>query len=100
MRSGSDALKAVSALCPTGSQVEHSSEVPSKIWCAWQDLNLHGFRHYHLKVACLPIPPHAQPGAYSTNSLRGVQEHFIFTWLLPAIRMGNYFALLHVNSVN
>ncbi|MFM1770261.1 MAG: hypothetical protein RJA22_2790 [Verrucomicrobiota bacterium] len=29
-------------------------------WCAWQDLNLHGFRHYHLKVACLPIPPHAQ----------------------------------------
>ncbi len=29
-------------------------------WCAWQDLNLHTFRHYHLKVACLPIPPHAR----------------------------------------
>ena len=32
-------------------------------WCAWQDLNLHGLLHYHLKVARLPIPPHAQSGA-------------------------------------
>jgi hypothetical protein len=24
-------------------------------------LNLHASRHYHLKVACLPIPPYAQP---------------------------------------
>ena len=24
------------------------------------DLNLHTFRHYHLKVACLPIPPYAR----------------------------------------
>jgi hypothetical protein len=24
-------------------------------------LNLHTLRHYHLKVACLPIPPYAQP---------------------------------------
>ena len=23
--------------------------------------NLHTFRHYHLKVACLPIPPYARP---------------------------------------
>jgi hypothetical protein len=23
-------------------------------------LNLHGLPHYHLKVACLPIPPYAQ----------------------------------------
>jgi len=23
-------------------------------------LNLHALRHYHLKVACLPIPPYAQ----------------------------------------
>jgi len=25
-------------------------------------LNLYALRHYHLKVACLPIPPYAQPG--------------------------------------
>lgn len=81
---------------PKPIRLDHQTE----IWCAWQDLNLHAFRHYHLKVACLPIPPHAQPGAYSINSFRGAQEHFIFTWLLPAIRMGNYFALLHGNSVN
>jgi hypothetical protein len=29
-------------------------------WCARQDLNLHALRHYHLKVARLPIPPRAQ----------------------------------------
>lgn len=34
-------------------------------WCAWQDLNLHGFLHYHLKVARLPIPPHAQSGGHN-----------------------------------
>ena len=28
-------------------------------WCARQDLNLHALRHYHLKVARLPIPPRA-----------------------------------------
>ena len=28
-------------------------------WCARQDLNLHGFPHYHLKVARLPISPYA-----------------------------------------
>jgi hypothetical protein len=33
--------------------------VAGEIWCAWQDLNLHALRHYHLKVARLPIPPHA-----------------------------------------
>ncbi len=33
-----------------------------KIWCPRQDSNLHSFRHQHLKLACLPIPPpgHAQ----------------------------------------
>lgn len=36
------------------------SKLLSEDWCAWQDLNLHALRHYHLKVACLPIPPHAQ----------------------------------------
>ncbi len=29
-------------------------------WCARQDLNLHALRHYHLKVARLPIPPRAR----------------------------------------
>lgn len=37
--------------------------VESIKWCAWQDLNLHELPHYHLKVARLPIPPHAQPAA-------------------------------------
>ncbi len=31
-----------------------------KVWCARQDLNLHALRHYHLKVARLPIPPRAR----------------------------------------
>ena len=35
------------------------SQGPSQIWCARQDLNLHALRHYHLKVARLPIPPRA-----------------------------------------
>ena len=26
-------------------------------WCPRPDLNRHGFRHYPLKIACLPIPP-------------------------------------------
>src|SRR5690606_8213405 len=33
---------------------------PREVWCARQDLNLHGLLHYHLKVARLPIPPRAQ----------------------------------------
>jgi hypothetical protein len=27
-------------------------------WCGWSDSNRHGFPHYPLKVACLPVPPH------------------------------------------
>ena len=41
--------------------VREESEAGEEKWCAEQDLNLHTFRHYHLKVACLPIPPYAQP---------------------------------------
>lgn len=37
-------------------------QFPREIGCARQDLNLHAFRHYHLKVACLPIPPRARTG--------------------------------------
>ena len=33
---------------------------PSLIWCPRPDLNRHGFRHYPLKIACLPIPPLGQ----------------------------------------
>src|SRR5438105_15604193 len=32
----------------------------SSLMCAGEDLNLHAFRHYHLKVACLPISAPAQ----------------------------------------
>ena len=28
------------------------------IWYRWPDSNRHSLRHHHLKVACLPIPPH------------------------------------------
>ena len=44
---------------------------PRVVWCARQDLNLHAFRHYHLKVARLPIPPRAQ--------LRGFQQHTLIS---------------------
>src|SRR3546814_1677659 len=27
-------------------------------WCGWRDLNPHGFRHWNLNPACLPVPPH------------------------------------------
>lgn len=30
------------------------------IWCAKGDLNPHDFTHWHLKPACLPIPPSAR----------------------------------------
>lgn len=28
-----------------------------KFWCRRRESNSHSFRHYHLKIACLPIPP-------------------------------------------
>jgi hypothetical protein len=51
------------------------SEAASE-WCAWQDLNLHGLPHYHLKVACLPIPPHARNGHVNEPTRRRVRKHF------------------------
>ena len=32
-----------------------SSTNERKLWCAIKDLNLHVFRHSHLKAACLPF---------------------------------------------
>ena len=29
----------------------------SSLWCGREDLNLHTFRHSHLKTACIPISP-------------------------------------------
>ena len=26
-------------------------------WCGWRDLNSHGYSHYRLKIARLPVPP-------------------------------------------
>ena len=37
-------------------------------WCARQDLNLHALRHYHLKVARLPISPRAQRNPHNETS--------------------------------
>jgi hypothetical protein len=34
---------------------------PYHRWCRWPESNRHGSRHYPLKIACLPIPPH-RPG--------------------------------------
>ncbi len=42
------------------SEGENRGDVVNTNWCARQDLNLHALRHYHLKVACLPIPPRAR----------------------------------------
>ena len=30
----------------------------SSRWCGWRDSNSHTSRHWHLKPACLPVPPH------------------------------------------
>ena len=32
----------------------------SVFWCRRRDSNSHSFRHYPLKIACLPIPPRRQ----------------------------------------
>ena len=44
-----------------------------KDWCARQDLNLHALRHYHLKVARLPIPPRAH-GTHIMNQTLGTRR--------------------------
>ena len=46
-------------------------------WCAREDSNLHGFRHQHLKLACMPISPRAlktKPETYP--SLKINSRHF------------------------
>ncbi len=37
-------------------------------WCPGEDSNLHGFHHWYLKPARLPIPP---PGLQRTHKCRG-----------------------------
>ena len=32
-------------------------------WCRGRDSNPHSIRHYHLKIACLPVPPPRQRNA-------------------------------------
>src|SRR3989344_494469 len=41
----------------------------SFLGCPGEDLNLHAFRHYHLKVACLPI---STPGQMSLRDVGAV----------------------------
>lgn len=43
------------------------------VWCARLDLNQHSRKcgHYHLKVACLPIPPRARTLIISHFGLLG-----------------------------
>lgn len=36
-------------------------------WCRRRDLNSHDFRHYPLKIACLPIPPPRREKRYMQN---------------------------------
>jgi hypothetical protein len=49
-------------------------------------LNLHALRHYHLKVACLPIPPYAQPdGEYRRFDASGeAKNDAVLTSVLTA----------------
>src|SRR5271154_6916025 len=42
----------------------------TKIWCAREDLNLQSLRNQILSLACLPIPPRAQP------AFQGVSRYF------------------------
>jgi hypothetical protein len=37
--------------------VEHRESTGPKSWCPEEDSNLHGFHHWYLKPARLPIPP-------------------------------------------
>ena len=38
-------------------------------WCGWRDSNSHAFRHWYLKPACLPIPPHPLTALYCAAQL-------------------------------
>src|SRR5690606_20704572 len=40
----------------------------SHLWYPRPDSNRHSLRHYHLKVACLPIPPLGLVKPYSSDS--------------------------------
>jgi hypothetical protein len=66
-------FSAQQALAPTGADRPRGAKKPacsgfvasserwiSRRWCPRRDSNSHDFRHYHLKVACLPIPPRGQ----------------------------------------
>jgi hypothetical protein len=61
----------VSARAVTSHQSSTSNGESSQCikWCARQDLNLHALRHYHLKVARLPIPPRAHGTRIMNQSL-------------------------------
>ena len=45
-------------------------------WCARRDLNPQSFRHWFLRPACIPIPPHA----HSTLSLIGMHADALTYW--------------------
>ena len=42
----------------------------SKEWCRRRDSNSHSFRHYPLKIACLPISPRRRCTKYRSNGMR------------------------------
>lgn len=55
----STVLLAYTKLLPLDQNLEER-----EAWCGRGDLNPHARKHYHLKVACLPIPPPPQAGVH------------------------------------
>ena len=41
-------------------QPKYKTRVALIVWCRRRDSNSHSFRHYPLKIACLPISPRRQ----------------------------------------
>ena len=77
-------LLASARVVPLNTSVGSETDLSqSSKWCARQDLNLHALRHYHLKVARLPIPPRAQPGMNETTSLKLRKLFSLFLQRLP-----------------
>ncbi len=50
------------------------------VWCRRRDSNSHSFRHYPLKIACLPIPPRRHMTRFPTEFLcSAVEQPLIVT---------------------
>ncbi len=59
------------ASAPMQSGPGKAAYAPASCWCPGEDSNLHGFHHWYLKPARLPIPPPG-PGALNRGWVSGL----------------------------